>query len=346
MATPADLQKTTVDAPLSAEDADRLAESFRPSWEMDAPAPPAGGLGSTMVMSPDATMPDALPASMAKQSEPRIPPARVHVEQPTESVIVAPEPAAAAVQPQPQLASNKQTLIMGNVVVPPQPQAAPAPAPAVPPGGKTMKLDLTDIPNAPPPPAAPLGQTVALPQQAPQQAAHRPAPQVYAPSPALPNQYAAISADSTIELPRKSKAPLFVGLAVGFVVIAGVSFAAVSALSGGSDKDKKADIPAATQTTAAAEAKIPPPPEVTATQAAAPTPTAAEKPAPTATEKPTPTATEKPAAAAPAATEKPIAAAPKATTEPRPAAPAPAPKPAAAPKPASKPASIVRDVPF
>lgn len=295
----ANLGKTLFDpGPISAEEADRLAESFLPMWEVDLAAYGAGGAPS-----PD-TSNEELTA----------------VDVPLDGQLDGTKPGFA------------NTLVM----VPPQgAPTPPGPAPAAP-QNHTVRMDVAPVPPA----------------------SVRSAPAAVAPAtpPSVrpqPRHIALAREDAPI--PPKSKAGLWIGLAVGFVALAGISFAVVSGLSGGSSDaaprttaspvkaEPPAPVPPPPEATAASPApkptateKAPSPPEPTAAAASAEKP-AADKPAPTA-DKPV-AAAEKPAPAA----DKPVAAADK------PAAPKPAaapPKPAAAPpKPGPKP-GIVRDVPF
>ncbi len=304
---------------LTPAQAEALAATFRPSWELDEPA-----------MSPDATLTDgdmarlhanANGAGLAavqngrQVSEPHLPPPPRQASEPEDSVII-----------DRSITSND---LASTAAPQAQPQAPAFPAPAA--------------QAAPPPAAAPASGRVpvaaAAPMAPPQAAfAQAPAPQAYAP-PAQPT-YAPAHAARAVAMPHatidddiappRSKAGLFIGLGVvGLIAIAGIAIVAMK--SGG-------DTPPAPTSTASAPKtdptgpSIPPPAAVTNTPAAATTTaaaTTAAKPEPPA---PPPKA-DKP--------QKPVAAQPPANTDPPPPPRPPPPKP-----PPQRPTVPVKEVPF
>jgi hypothetical protein len=293
---------------LTLEQAEQLAATFKPSWELDhvAQAPVAA---FTPSFSPDATLTDAdmraLDAHTHESNgqdvaatngygQPHAPPPRASVaSEPEDSVIIDRSITADA------LAKNGAGPVVAPVAQHEPARAVVAPAPLF----------------APPSPVAP-ARAVAAP--------------AVAARPQVARVARAAVIDDDFVAPRKSKAGLFIGLGIGAVALIGVAVAVT--MSGGT-KDEAAAPAATTATATQTEKSIPPPPAMT-TAAAATTPTTTSNAVATAA--PTQTHAAKPD----------VAPAPK-PQRPSGGGNYPAPQPPAAAKPAPKSGgNIVRDVPF
>jgi hypothetical protein len=354
MPDPADKARPS-SAPLSAEDADRIADGFTAIWE-DPPAPAA--VAAEPAPTPH---PGAVTAPM-----PAVAPAPMPAVAPAATPVVAAAPAvAAAPTPKP----GKQTLVgiapinieRPSEKPPEKPPEKPAPSdphpsapirssPEVP--GYAIAYTPKDPPSTPAVVIAPEAQS--SPSNEPPEDRRRfsqtvpsirSAPNAsLAPLPALPALPAPTAVDDfDPDAPKKGKGKI-VGLVLGGALLLLVSVLGVRALGGGS------------RDSAGASAPSPVTDVVHATTVAAATPTSApSEPAPAAATTPSRTAAEAqgaaPAQATPrAASERaPAKAKIKAKAEPAaarplPRAPTPEPSPPA-PKPASK-GVIVRDAPF
>ncbi len=313
---------------LTPAQADALAATFRPSWELDEPA-----------TSPDATLTDADIARLHANgnanggplaavqngrhvSEAHLPPPPRQASEPEDSVII-----------DRSITANE---LARTAPAAPQPQAPAFPTAAAPQNAQPAsgRIAVASPAAGPMPMGATLPLAIAPPQQA--YAPHQQAPQqAYAPSP----QQAYVPPARAVAMPRaavdddfappRSKTGLFIGLgAVGLVLIAGIAI--VVAKSG----DDTPPAPTSTSTAQKAEPakpNIPPPPALTDTPAAATTtPATATKP-----DKPDPPAKpDKP--------QRPVAAQqPAANTDPPPPPKPPPPRP-----PPQRPTVPVKDVPF
>lgn len=336
MAHPADIAPkapaTFASGRLSPEEAERLASTFRPSWELDdAPFTGAGTLSETdlRALQGGGTHSDVRAVAHSSghggsahaSNGAHAPPAPTQSHEPENSVIIdrsitadippAPKPVAAAKPAGVTMLGMAPAIVPQAVVqVAPQPapQAAPAAAPQL---------------QRPPTPMRPMAPAFNVAPPTVKKA--RPKP---------------VSVDLEESYPKKSKTGLWVGLGVGGIAVMGL----VVWLATSSGTSEKTAQPAPTATKAADDkvSNVPPP---TTTAAAAPT--ADTPPAATAAATPPPTVT---AAAAPIPTT-PVTALPQAAPthaavfQPRPSygGSSPAARPAGRPKIGQ---TIVRDVPF
>jgi hypothetical protein len=334
MAHPADIAPKTPAAfasgRLSPEEAERLAATFRPSWELDdAPFTGAGTMSEAEVAALQgggvhadiravAQAGHGVSSYASNGSHPAPAPTQSH--EPENSVIID-RTITADVAPSPKpVAAARPTgsTILG--MAPPTIQAAPPPA-SVAPQAPAPVLARPPTPGRPVAPAFNVSPPVAKP---------RPKP--------------AVAVDLDEGYPKKQgKTGLWVGLGVGGVAVLGLVIWLVAS-SGSPDKAAAAQpVPTATKGADDKLSAVPPPPP--ATTAASPAPTADTPPAPTVA------ATVPPAATAPIPTT-PVTALPQAA--PPHAAPVVQARPsyggsAPAARPAGKPRSgqtIVRDVPF
>jgi hypothetical protein len=321
----------------SIDDAERLAASFKPSWEFDeAPfsagngmdaadveALGPGGVSSEVRRQLEAASREAPDSPRSRSAPPHAPAARVESHEPEVSVIIDRTITAAEME-----AARPVKSEIAPALAPPPPAFAPAPAFAAAP---------PPAPVPPPPPpviAAAPARPVARPA---------PAPALQRPDPAR------FTASDSIEIPvRKSNKPLFLG--IGAAVALALAVLGIRAAT-------SSDASPAQSTTASISAhdepRIPPPPAPGETPAATTTAaTAAPKAAAAA-----PTTPPPPAAAAPThVAAPPTPAAPTRAAAPPPPRPQPAPRtpeprtprPPPTPKTPPKPAGggIVRDVPF
>lgn len=314
-------------ARLAPEELERLAATFRPSWELDdAPFTGPGSLSPSeiQVLQGGGTHADVLATAHAAATNGAHAPA-------------APAPVAANAAHEPENSVIIDRSITADQIAPPPPKLAPPVAVAPPP------------PAVVAPPAGPTGTVVLPPDQAPRipqrpaapaaaPASRRPPPPQRRTAPSgAPARARAASVDVEEPVfPKKSNKGLFIGLgAVAALLVVGGVYMAVS----GSSADKAAaPVPTSAETKAndKTAAIPPPPPETTTAAPAAP-------PATTTAQEPPATATATPASPAP----------PEPAPVPRPRAPAAA-HAAASPPPRSGPAprakksgqTIVRDVPF
>jgi hypothetical protein len=347
-------------APLSVEDADRLADSFTAFWD-DAPAPtdaPPIAAPRPFLESQPFGDPELAPAP-APVAAPAPRPALVTAPVATSFSGPTPHPGAVT-QPMPAVAKTKpvgkQTLVgiaPINIEKPsasePPPSSSPiqsSPSPAVP--GYAIAYTPKDGPTTPavviapeaqsPPDYAPPENRRAFSQTVPSRVRSAPNASLSPPPPAA--KPAALEDDFNPYAPKKSKGKV-VGVLLGGTLLLLVSVLAVRGL-GGAERE----LPA--QTSAAA----PPAADVVRAATLGPTTPTPESPAPTAAPLPATTARPLEAVAVRAVNERapkaktkakaePIAA-PAARTTTRAASPDPSPP---APKPASK-GVIVRDAPF
>lgn len=314
-------------AKLDLDEADQLAASFRPAWEVEEEAPPAMNAASTQILGSGAGVPAPGPVDAKGVTLP-----------------LGVRPAA----------PSAEALDSANVI-----EVAPAVAPAAPPApaalNKTVPLaasPVADDPNRTQPakPVSASPKAIAQPDPfgpAPSALRSSRPPAAAAPVP-IRRPVSAVSTDELdAMMPKKSKKGLVFGI-VGVGIAVGLGLFLKFALSEDPPPAKSSTTSAAPTTPAnepAKNADIPPPPSPDEM----PAPTAAAKPA-------TKPETTKPAEAAPS--PKPVEAAPKPAVAvretPKPAsrpAPAAAPQPKAAPEPpktAPKPpqGGIVRDSPF
>ena len=309
---------------LTPDEADRLAATFRPSWELDdAPFTGPGVLSEADLR--------ALQGGGTHADVRATVQAGAHASNGTHAV---PVPATSG-EPENSVIIDR-SITSQDIAAPAQPRSAP-PKP-----GATM------LGMAPPPPPQAIPQPVApAPAPPPPPVASRPpprsqrpqAPQFHVGPPTPPKARPAVSVDLDVSYPKKPKTGLWLGLGAGGVAVLGLVVWLVSS-SGSSEKAA----PPPTETHAAEDklSTIPPPPPVTAAATAATTaapPPAATTAAPVPTPAPAPIPTTPVAAlpqAAPVPTHAP-AAAPRANYG------APAPRPAGRPKGGQ---TIVRDVPF
>jgi hypothetical protein len=297
--------------PLTPADFDRLerlATSFRPSWELDeAPFTGAGTLsaGDIRALQGGGTHVDVRAALATAQASHAPAKPAAALDEPANKVIVDPSlvaPPMSARPDRPNPASSAGPWA-ASTAMPPLATAGPARAS-----------------NRPPAPTGPAGTVPST-----QRITARPPRPAFATEPSL-----SIGT-------KKSKMGLVLGAAgAAVVLVGGVMWLA----SGGSDKPVAAPVP--TETTAEKVLpSIPPPPPETVAANAAPPASAAARPV---AMSPVPVIAATALPQAPAASPPPARAA-MATPAPHPAAsPAPAPKPATASRP--KGPTIVRDVPF
>ncbi len=324
MAHPADIAPKTPAAfaggRLSPEEAERLASTFRPSWELDdAPFTGPGTLsendlralqgGGTHAEVRAAAQSDGHQKHAYASNGAHPAPAPTQSHEPENSVII-------------------DRTITADVAQAAAPKAVPAAKPA----GST-------IVGMAPPPAAQVAPTLARPPTPgrPMAPAFNVGPPVARPR-AKP-----VSIDLEDSYPKKSRTGLWVGLGVGGMAALGL--AVWMATSSGSSE--KAAQPAPTATTKAADDRLsavpPPPPPTTAAAPATtvepppPVVTAAAAPPPATTATPIPTT---PVTALPQAAPPRAAAA---QARPSYGGASPAPRPAGKPKGGQ---TIVRDVPF
>ena len=329
MAHPADFAPKALAAgrPFSPEEADRLASTFRPSWELDdAPFTGAGNLSDgdlRALQGGGGTHADVRAVAHASNGA-HAPPAPTQSHEPENSVIIDRTITADAPSPKPAAAKAAGVTMLG-MAPPIVPQAilqvAPQPAPQAPPAA---------APHLARPPT-PVSQRPAAP------AFNVPPPVVKA-ARAKP-----VSVDLEESYPKKSRTGLWVGLGLGGVAAIGLVVWMVTS----SGSSEKAAQPAPTATRAADDklSAVPPPPPPTTAAAAA---TTADTPPPATTAAPTappPTATATPIPTTPVAALPQAAPTRAATFQPRPSygGSAPAARPAGKPKGGQ---TIVRDVPF
>jgi hypothetical protein len=307
---------------LSPEEAERLASTFRPSWELDdAPFTGPGTLSETdlRALQGGGTHSDVRGVAQSgghggnahASNGAHAPPAPTQSHEPENSVIIdrsitADVPKAAAAKP--------ATMTMVGMPSPLQqaPQAAPQPAPQPAPAPL----------QRPPTPMRPM------------------APAFNVSPPSVKPRAKPVSIDLEEAYPKKSKTGLWVGLGLGGVAVMGL----VVWMATSSGSTEKAAQPAPTATKAPDDklSAVPPPPPPTT--AAAPATTETPPPA-TAAAAPPPTATAAPIPTTPV-TALPQAAPTRAPVfQPRPSygGSAPAARPAGKPKGGQ---TIVRDVPF
>ncbi len=326
---------------VSPEDAERLAERFKPSWEVDeAPfAAPEGPSAAPVAPLPAALVSPAqtVPTLPAPPSDPPVPTPAVPV------AAAVPDTGRAAIK-----AKHARTMVglappmAGGSPASPASPAAPRGASEAAPNAFAMAVPPTPLS----PPVTPKGQD-GLPSV------------VLAPSlaPPVPARLAVHSSQTliiarpeddldSIEFKKPSKAPLLIAL--GVLIAGGIGAFIVF----GRGKDTPAPTPTPVATQAPAPTPEPPPPRVVAAPVPPPPAATAPEPPPAPTKEiaaaKTPVAAEE--APPPAKTRE----APQAASPPKPPPPAPKPAPAAPKPPPAKPAGqakpsgggIVRDVPF
>ena len=332
MAHPADTAPSSpvfAHARLTPEEADRLASTFRPSWELDdAPFTGAGNLTEADMR--------ALQSGGGVRAEVRATALQAPVITNGNGASHA-IPAAAATEP-----------VLPSIVIEPTPPPVPVRA------NKTMMgVQAPTLPTAPPVAAAPV--VAEAPRVPPARPSQRPAAPEFVIGPPTPPSRPAVarpapSAASRQEFesfPKKSKTGLFVAIGGIAVVLLGAGI--IWATS--SSSDTASTTPAATATAKPQSTEedklssIPPPPPATTTVAPPPavataTPAVTTAIAAATTTPPAPA----PVAALPAAPARTAYALPPPVPHPV----AVAPPPAAVPKPAAKKGgqTIVRDVPF
>lgn len=283
---------------LTPEDADRFAAMFKPIWELD-----------------DAPFAQAKPGALTGQDVQQLGRAGVHAD-----VQLASNGTAAAAGPHAPPAAHHAPMDDGSIVLDIQPDPTP------PPQTPRMQQPPTPAHSRPPVPQHVQQVVHAIPQQ--QQA---PRSRRSAPPPAVRHAMAADSGE--FAPPKKSNAPLFIGIAVVTLLIG----SAVAWKVVGSSKTEEGTKTTATATTTHEEPRIPPPPPVVDTT---PTTTTTTTAAAT-TAKPVDTTPPAVTTAPPATTTKPTVAA--ATTKPPPVVHTTT----ATTKPTGKPGGgIVRDNPF
>lgn len=327
-------------AKLDFDEADQLAASFRPAWEVEeepAPAPAAATqiLGSAGSTAPGVGAVDPKGVTLPLETKQDFRPPAMSTEALDSSNVleVAPAVPANTTLPLPTTAGPNDP----NRTQPAKPASIPPAKPASIPPASAAQRD----PFAPAPTSMPRTASASARPPAAAPAAVRPAPR-----PA-----SAVSTDELDALmPKRSNKGLVLG-AVAVAVLAGVGFLVKLGMSDDAPADKGKTTTSATATaspgTTKPAADIPPPPSPDEMPAPAkPTETAAAKPA-----EPAPKAAEPaPKAAEPA--PKPVAvrepARPSAVSRPAPVAKEP--PPAAAPSPKTPPKApgggIVRDSPF
>ncbi|HEY3818074.1 MAG TPA: hypothetical protein VGL81_12935 [Polyangiaceae bacterium] len=259
MAHPADIAPKTPAAfaggRLSPEEAERLASTFRPSWELDdAPFTGPGTLSEAdlRALQGGGTHADVRPAPQSDGHQKHAyasngahaapPPTQSH--EPENSVIIDRTITAdAAPAPKAVPAAKPAGATILGMAPPPALQVAPQPAPPAAPAPAPMLA-------RPPTPGRPVAPAFNV---SPPVARARPKP---------------VSVDLEESYPKKAKTGLWVGIGVGGMALMGlVAWLAMSSGSG----DKAAQLPAPTATKAPDDrlSAIPPPP----TTAAAPAPT-------------------------------------------------------------------------
>jgi hypothetical protein len=261
-----------VNAKLSFDDAERLAASFRPSWELDdAPFTGAGTLSDADVgaLQGGGTSAQVRASLRANGS--------TAGHEPENSVVIDRAITAADIPPKlaavPAAPAHGMTMRLGAQApavaaqARPEPAAlAAAPSPWAGPGG-TIILPPGAAPKIPQPQAAPVAARPAPPSPAAQARAQRPAV-------ARP-----VDIDEPV-VPKKSKG-ILIGAAAVLVIAAGIGIAV--AMGGNKEAQKAAPMPTKTEEKTSAIPPPPPPDEVTTGTAAAATTTAAPTPTTTAT---------------------------------------------------------------
>jgi hypothetical protein len=305
---------------LSPEEAERLASTFRPSWELDdAPFTGPGTLSETdlRALQGGGTHSDVRAVAQSGGHEgnahasngAHAPPAPTQSHEPENSVIIDRSITADAA-PAPKAVAAAKPATMTMVGMPsPQQQAAPQPAPAAP-------------LQRPPTPMRPM------------------APAFNVSPPSVKPRAKPVSIDLEDAYPKKSKTGLWVALGLGGVAAMGLVVWMVT--SSGSTEKAAQPAPTATKAPDDKLSAVPPPPPPTTAAAPATTET---PPAATAAAAPPPTATAAPIPTTPV-TALPQAAPTRAPVfQPRPSygGSAPAARPAGKPKGGQ---TIVRDVPF
>ena len=337
MASPADpAPKLTVafaNARLSLDDAERLAATFRPSWELDdAPFTGSGDLSSSEVqaLQGGGTHADVRASQDHASNGACAPTAALAAAQEVEKSVII-DRGVAARDPALREAGPKTTMIG-------MPAAAPSPEPQPP--------VASQAPPRPDPKSAPI--------------TGRPAAPAFNVSPPAP-------ARAAVDVPKRSMVALFVGVAAAAaIVVGGGVWLATSSGSG----DKLAPAPTVDKALEDKLAAVPPPPPPAATATAEPTasaatatagaaPSAAETASATSTQAAGTTVATSATAATASPSPPPVPAPPappptQATPEPTHAvAAAPRPygggapvRPAPAPAPHKPAQTIIRDVPF
>jgi hypothetical protein len=335
MAHPADIAPKTPAAfaggRLSPEEAERLASTFRPSWELDdAPFTGPGTLSESDLRALQGGGTHAEVRAAAQSDG--------HQKHAYASNGAHPAPA-----PTQSHEPENSVIIDRTITADTAPAAAPKAVPAAKPAGSTM------VGMAPPPglQGAPAASPQSVPQTAPMLARPPTPGRPMAPAfdvgpPVARPRPKPVSIDLEDSYPKKSRTGLWVGLGVGGMAALGL----VVWMATSSGSSEKAAQPAPTTTTKAADDRlsaVPPPPPPTA--AAAPA-TTAEPPPPVVTAAAAPpTTTAAPIPTTPV-TALPQAAPPRAAAaQARPSygGSSPAPRPAGKPKGGQ---TIVRDVPF
>jgi hypothetical protein len=334
MASPADpapkAPAAFANARLSLDDAERLAATFRPSWELDdAPFTGAGSLSPSDLQALQGGGTHADVRAVAAHGSngthaPATPAAAGH--EVDDSVIIDRSITAEDIAPQ---------------------------GPGVKVGATMMGMPSPQLQQQPPVAQAPVHLAPQAAPQAPLQTAprapitRRPAAPSFNVSPPVQARARPVSVDLEPGFPRKSKAGLFVGVAAAAAILIG---GAVWLIASPGSSEKVAPIPTVNKPLEDKLSSVPPPPPETAAQA---------QPAPTATTAAPPPATTAAAAPPTPIPTTPVTALPQATTaapaptRPVTAAAAPRPNYGSAPAtPAPRPAArkpgqtIVRDVPF
>ena len=338
-------------SPLSTEEADRLSEKFKPSWEAE-PEPP--------------TVPKAEPPTVPKVEPPK------NFGKQTLLGIAAPIPEPPKAAEPPSKAPDDLDWELPTSPAPTEPvEAAPIEPP---PKSNPSGVGQTYVPKDVDAPAIVLKEEVKRAEEralAQLDAEHkaRSAPTVLKFKAIESPQKAAVEElDPEVFRTPKRGMGVWIGLGAGALSVALIGIMVVVKSTSSEEPLPPPEVKAAPPVQTPPE---PPPPVVTTPPApqpeakpgepvvepvqeakAAEPPKAAEpEPAPEPESKPEPKPTAAPKTAPspkPAATSKPVAAAPKPPPAPKPASPAPkpasSPKPAPAPKPAS--GGIVRDAPF
>jgi hypothetical protein len=323
MASPADpapkAPAAFANARLSLDDAERLAATFRPSWELDdAPFTGAGSLSPSDLQALQGGGTHADVRAVAHASNGTHAPAAPAAAEVENSVIIDRSITAQDIAPQ-RPAPKPGTTMMGMPI--PQQQQ----------------------------PAAPQAAAQPAPQTAPRTGpiTRRPAAPSFNVSPPASARAKPVSVDLEVGFPRKSRAGLFMGVAAAAAIVVG---GAVWLIASPGNTEKVAPIPTVNKPLEDKLSAVPPPPPETAAQPQPPPP-----PATTTAAAPPPATTAAASPPTPIPTT-PVNALPQATAAPAPTrAVAAAPRPnygAAAASPAPRPAArkpgqtIVRDVPF
>jgi len=298
---------------LTPEEAERLASTFRPSWELDdAPFTGPGTLSEAdlKALQGGGTHSDVRAVAHDGQltahasNGAHAPPAPTQSHEPENSVIIDRSITAdAAPAPKPVAAAKPAgTTMIGMMAPQVAPQPAPQPAPKL---------------ARPPTPAS-----------------MRPAAPAFNVSPPVQARVRPVSVDLEVGYPKKSRMGLWVGLGLGGVAALGL----VVWMATSSGSSEKAAPPAPTATKAADDklSAVPPPPPATTAETPPPATTAAAAP-------PTPTAAPIPTTPVTALPQAAPTRAPVFQARPSYGGSSPAARPAGKPKGGQ---TIVRDVPF